>query len=643
MCLHGSPAGTVGLVHCIVLVKQVPDVSNIPEDAWDREKGTLRRALLDSVLNPLDLHALTFAARLVRGDPDARIVFLTMGPPMAREVLVDCISRVPGEAVLLTDSAFAGADTGATAYSLACAIRRIERELFGGSRDYYIVTGMQSVDGDTAQVPPQVAEELGIDHIAYAKDLRTEPQVAIRRIAAEGIEDVHPLRWPVLVTVTACTEPLYRSLEQARAARRTAIREWDAKSVGSDPGRIGLKGSWTQVYRLFSPSEDRPKTCEYVRDPAELVEKIAARYHAAAPGAHPGVDTGYALEGREPTYRGEFWVVAEREGDGVRSVSLELLGKARALTDCLGERLGAVLACDEPGDRPAQLIAAGADVVYVLEHPLLGCFDPLAHKKAIADLVRERHPQVVLFGASPLGRELAPRVAYASRSGLTADCTRLEIGDFSKGSLNLVGVLKQTRPALGGNIMATIMTKDSPCQMATVRPGVFKVPAPDPARTGEIVRTPVELTVDDLGLEAEPVESFATRISIRDAEIIVAGGHGFRSRSDFETYLQPLAVGLGRLLGASTKVGASRMAVEDGFTTHDYQVGQTGQTVQPRLYVAIGISGAVQHITGMQGSEIVVAINKDPKARIFNYADFGVVGDIETIVPELIRATEAAT
>ena len=626
---------------CIVLVKQVPDISNIPEDAWDREKGTLRRAMLDSILNPLDLHALTFASRLTDGDPEARTVFLSMGPPMAREVLVDCLSRVPGEAILLTDNAFAGADTGATAYSLACAIRRIERELFDGRRDYAIVTGMQSVDGDTAQVPPQIAEELGIDHIAYAKDLRTEPTLAIRRIASEGVEDVHPLRWPILITVTACTEPLYRSFARAREARRAPVREWDAASVEADPTRIGLKGSWTQVYRLFSPSEVRPKDCELVRDPAELVERLAARYHSAAPGARADSDEAYALDGREPTYRGELWVFAEREGEGVRSVSLELLGKARRLAGSLGEQVGAVLPCDQAGDRPETLIAAGADTVYVLEHPLLASFDPLAHKKAIADLVRERRPQVLLFGASPLGRELAPRVAYACRSGLTADCTRLEIGDHRKGTTELVGILKQTRPALGGNVMATIMTKDSPCQMATVRPGVFKVPAADPSRTGEIVRPPVELTPADLGLEAVPVESFASKISIRDAEIIVAGGHGFRSRADFETYLRPLAQGLGRLLGGTTRVAASRMAVEDGFTTHDFQVGQTGQTVQPRLYVAVGISGAIQHITGMQGSEIVVAVNKDPKARIFDYADFGVVGDIETVVPELIRATEA--
>jgi electron transfer flavoprotein alpha subunit len=640
---HWGSVATVGTVNCIVLVKQVPDVSNIPEEAWDREKGTLRRALLDSVLNPLDLHALTFADRLTRGDPGALTIFLSMGPPQAREVLVDCLSRMPGEAILLTDNAFAGADTGATAYSLACAIRRIERELFGGDRDYVILTGMQSVDGDTAQVPPQVAEELGIDHIAYATGLQTEPEIRVRRIAAEGVEDIRPLRWPVLVTVTACTDPLFRSFERARGARSAVIGEWNAASVGADPTRIGLKGSWTQVYRLFSPSEDRPKTCEYVRNPSELIGKIAARYSQAAPGAHVEADDGYDLAGRLPTYRGEMWVFVEREGDGVRSVSLELLGKARQLANTLGERVGAVLPCEAAGDRSAQLIAAGADVVYVIEDPLLGSFDPLAHKKAVAELVRERRPQVMLFGASPMGRELAPRVAYACRSGLTADCTRLEIGDYSKGSLSLVGILKQTRPALGGNVMATIMTKDSPTQMATVRPGVFKVPPADPARVGEVVSVAADLHADDVGLAATPVESFASKVSIRDAEIIVAGGHGFRSRTDFETYLQPLAEGLGRLLGASTKVAASRMAVEDGFTTHDYQVGQTGQTVQPRLYVAIGISGAVQHITGMQGSEIVVAINKDPKARIFNYADFGIVGDIETVVPDLVRATEGSS
>jgi electron transfer flavoprotein alpha subunit len=642
------PAGDRRPLHCIVLVKQVPDVSNIPEDAWDREKGTLKRAMLDCILNPLDLQALTFARLIAGPAPGSQTIYLTMGPPQARDTLVDCVSRAPGEAILLTDRAFAGADTVATAYSLACAIRRIEREMLGGSRDYVIVAGMQSVDGDTAQVPPQIAEELGIEHIAYAQGLEVGEEAGarvapgdglrIRRIGPQGVEVVQPLRYPVLVTVTACTEPLYRSFQQERAARSAPVHEWSAESVGADPDRTGLQGSRTQVYRIFSPSEERSKTCELVHEPAELIERIKTRYQAAGGKERAAEGETYSLAGRTPSYSGEFWVLVEREGDGIRSVSLELLGKAGELAAGLGVAVGAVLPCAEAGKLPAELIAAGADKVYAIEHPLLGRFLPIPYKQAISQLVRRERPQVMLFGATPLGRELAPRVAYACDSGLTADCTKLEIGDYEKGDLSLVGILKQTRPALGGNIMATILTRDSPTQMATVRPGVFRAPPRDSARTGQVVRVRASLDEKEMGVRSVALEAHQPKASIRDADVIVAGGHGLRSKADFERYLRPLAEGLGRLLGADARVGASRMAVEDGYTTHDHQVGQTGQTVAPRLYLAIGISGAVQHISGMAGSEIIVAINKDPRARIFNYADLGMVGEIDVILPELIRA-----
>jgi electron transfer flavoprotein alpha subunit len=624
---------------CIVLVKQVPDVSNIPEDAWDKEKGTLKRSMLDSILNPLDLHALSFARRITAADPAAKTVYLTMGPPQARDVLTECISRAPGEAVLLTDRVMGGADTVATAYSLALAIRRIERELFDGSREYVIVTGMQSVDGDTAQVPPQIAEDLGIDQVAYAQDVHTDPELVFRRIGAEGTEDVVPVRFPALVTVTACTDTLYRSFHAARAARSATIHTWSAADVGAAPDKVGIKGSRTTVYRIFSPSEDRAKTCEMVSDPSTLVRKVQAKYRLATGGPAVHEEGAYSLGDREPTYHGGFWILAEREGDGVKSVSLELLGKARELAAFLGERVVAVLPGAEPDSLPAELIAHGADVVYAIEHPLLAGFAPVPFKEAIAPLVREHRPQVMLFGATPMGRELGPRIAYACDSGLTADCTKLEIGDHTKGGNALIGILKQTRPALGGNIMATIMTKDSPTQMATVRPGVFKVPPRDDTRTGEVVRIVPELDGSADGVRITQVESFVSKVSIRDAKIIVAGGHGIHSKIDFDGLLQPLADGLGHLLGDDAKVAASRHAVEDGYTSHDYQVGQTGQTVAPKLYVAIGISGAVQHVSGMQMSDTVVAINKDPRARIFNYADFGIVGDLETVVPQLVRVT----
>jgi electron transfer flavoprotein alpha subunit len=629
-------------MHCIVLVKQVPDVSNIPEDAWDREKGTLRRALLDSILNPLDLHALTFAKRITAGDPEARTVYLTMGPPQAKDMLQECISRAPGEAVLLTDRVMGGADTVATAYSLAQGIRRIERELFGGSTDYLVVAGMQSVDGDTAQVPPQIAEDLGIDQVAYAQDVHTDPRMVFRRIGAEGTEDVVPVRFPALVTVTACTDTLYSSFHAARAARSATIHTWSAADVEATPDKVGIKGSRTTVYRIFSPSEDRAKTCEMVQDPAALVRKVKDKYRLATGGPAVNEEGAYQLDGRTPTYTGGFWVLAEREGDGIKSISLELLGKAHELAQFVGEKVAVVLPCAEAGNLPADLIAHGADTVHVVEHPSLAYFAPLPFRAAVAPLVREHKPQVMLFGATPMGRELAPRIAYACDSGLTADCTKLEIGDYQKGSSNLVAILKQTRPALGGNIMATIMTKDSPTQMATVRPGVFKIPPRDDTRTGEVVRVTPELGDAADGIEITPVDSFVSKVDLHGAKIIVAGGHGIRSKADFERFLNPLAGALEGLLGDGVEVAASRHAVEDGFKTHDYQVGQTGQTVAPRLYVAIGISGAVQHVSGMQMSDTVVAINKDPRARIFNYADFGVVGDLETVVPQLIAAAKEA-
>ena len=638
-------------LNCIVLVKQVPDVSRIPEDAWDREKGTLRRAVLDSILNPLDLHALTLAGQITGAMPGAKTVYLTMGPRQAREMLIECISRVPGEAILLTDKGFAGADTVATSYSLACAIRRVQEEVFGGSGDYLIVAGMQSVDGDTAQVPPQIAEELGIELVAYAEAVSVEPGqgtgLAFRRIGPGGTELVRPRALPALVTVTASTEPVYRSFELARKARNAAIQEWSAASVGADPERIGLKGSRTNVHRIFSPSDERQKTCRFVSEPAELAGAIAARFSSPVRASGAAAKAVYDLNGRTPSYNGEIWAFAESDNGAIRQVAFELLGRARELAGPLGERVGAVLPCD-PGSADAakmaaELIAHGADVVYSLEHPLLGEFNPVAFKKAVSTLVLEKRPQIMLFGATPLGRELAPRVAYASVSGLTADCTELGLGDNDKGGRELVAALLQTRPALGGNIMATIVTKDSETQMATVRPGVFKLPVRAASRTGEVVHITPRLGESDAAIRTLLAPPSEVHGSIAEAEVIVSGGHAFRSKAHFEDQLGLLAAALGKRLDREVAIGASRMAVEAGYTTHEHQVGQTGTTVAPRLYIAIGISGAIQHISGMQQSEIVVAINKDPRAPIFGHADFGIVGEIDAVLPELARALESGS
>ncbi len=621
----------------IVLVKQVPDISHIPEEAWDREKGTLRRQVLDAVFNPLDLQALTLACRMRGEDQAGRIVCLTMGPNQAKELLEDCLSRGADEAVLLTDMKFAGADTAATAYALACAIRKIVRDIFQ-DQAYVIVAGMQSVDGDTAQVPAQVAEELGMEHIACARAFERVPEGwQIKRIGPQGLETLLPARYPFLMTVIQGMDPLRRSFHRARAAGEAAIRVWGAEAVGADQERIGFKGSRTWVTQIFGVSGQRAKPCAYLQNIEALLDGIEVGF-ARGVVREAGMEVPYVLGEKVPSRRGEIWVYVEVDHGTLAAVTLELLTKAKELAAALKEKVAAVMVGHDVRGLIPELFAAGADKVYLAEHPLLKDFLPIPFKKTISAMLLQYHPQVMLFGATPLGRDLAPRVAYAVGAGLTADCTGLAIEDHDKGGHKQVAVLKQTRPALGGNIMATIITKDSPYQMASVRPGVFQRPLLDGTRRGEVVVAQPVFDERDLGTRIVAVEPACAKAHLEKAGIIVAAGRGMGSRVSVEKYLVPFAEALSLWLKVPVELAGSRMAVEDGFIDHGRQVGQTGQTVSPRLYVAVGISGTVQHITGMQNSGSIVAINKDPQARIYHYADYGIVADFEDAMPRLIEA-----
>ncbi|MBF0330829.1 MAG: hypothetical protein HQL17_02750 [Candidatus Omnitrophica bacterium] len=621
----------------IVLVKQVPDITRIPEEAWDREKGTLKRGVLDTVFNPLDLQALTFACRMKSHDKSSRVLCLTMGPNQARELLEDCMARGADEGVLLTDMKFAGADTPATAYALACAIRKIAKDIFKG-QDYVIVTGMQSVDGDTAQVPPQVAEELGMEQIAYAQSFDfVKGALQVKRIGPLGVETIVPKHYPVLITVIQCMDPVYRSFNRVRSIEATSIHVWNAEAVAADKDLIGSKGSRTWVTQIASVSSQRAKPCAYALSLDELLDRIEHDFKHGSAREDKAV-TPYVLGDKTPSLNGEVWVYAEQEKGALASVSLELLGKARELATALKQKVAAVIVGDNVKYLTPALFAAGADKVYMAEHSLLKDFLPCPFKKVIAAMVLEYRPQIMLFGASPLGRELAPRIAYAISAGLTADCTGLEIADYEKGSVRQIAILKQTRPALGGNIMATIITKDSPFQLATVRPGVFKAPVPDASRKGEVVRVAAHLDDKDCATKIVWSEPAFTKVHLDQAEVIVSGGRGMGSKANFEKYLTPLADALSVWLKVKVEIAGSRMAVEDGFIGHARQVGQTGQTVSPKLYVAVAISGAVQHITGMQGSGTIFSINKDPHARIYSYSDHGLAADLEEVIPQLIKA-----
>ena len=629
----------------IVLVKQVPDIRNIPDEAWDWEKGILKRAYLTNVLNELDKQALALAIRM-RDKQAGQIVSLTMGPPFAEEVLRYAMSIGADTGVLVTDRKMGGADTAATAYPLGQAIRKIEREFFNGDKNYIILAGMQSVDGDTAQVPSQVAEELGIAQIAYATSFSFDNgELRISRITRRGNQIVAPKSYPCLVTVTDWTEPLNASFNRTRWANSQKIYSWNAADIKAEESRIGLAGSRTTVFRIFSPKDISQKQCAIFAedDLGKLVSMMKEAYTLqSADGAKSKEEAVYQFpEGKTGSYHGEVWVYIEQEDGEINSATLELLGKATDLAGQLKEKVGAVLAGNDVRKLAKELFAYGADKVYLADHPLLANFLPVPYSKVVSEIVEKYHPQMILFSATPMGRELAPRIAYRSNSGLTADCTSLDIMDFKRGNVELTAILRQTRPALGGNIMASIITKNSRIQMATARPGVMKALKPDYQRTGEIIEHTSNITEQDLGVRIISIEARLPQSELKDAVVIISGGLGCKTKENYDKYIRTLAESMGKSLGCEVTIGASRLAVEAGFIDRSHQVGQTGQTVNPRLYVAVGISGAVQHLTGMQKSEIVLVINKNPNAPIFKVADFGVTGNLEEVVPKLVQALNA--
>ena len=340
--------------------------------------------------------------------------------------------------------------------------------------------------------------------------------------------------------------------------------------------------------------------------------------------------------------QGEVWVFAEQEDGKLSDVPFELLGKARELAGKLGVKVGAVLMGSGVENLAQPLVAGGADVVHLVDDPALKVFRNKAYRHSLVELIKECNPQIVIFGATHMGRDLAPSVASALQCGLTADCTDLQIGDYEdkkcacSGGVSKVinNVLLQIRPAFGGNIIATIVNPYNWPQMATVREGVMKPLEPDAGRKGEVVRHDARLAGVDIPVEVIEILRRTSSVNLKGARIIVCGGAGVGSKENFKL-LHDLAAALG---GA---VGGSRAAVDLGYCEHERQIGQTGVTVRPALMISCGVSGAVQHLAGMQDSAKIIAINTDKDAPIFKVAHYGIVGDLNVVIPKLIKAIKA--
>lgn len=323
-----------------------------------------------------------------------------------------------------------------------------------------------------------------------------------------------------------------------------------------------------------------------------------------------------------------MWVIAEQENGQLMNVTFELLGAAKELCAKLEEKCCAVLVTAAAGELPQQLIAAGADVIYVVEDAKYADYDTELYTDAICQLSKKYDPASIMFGATDDGRDLAPRVAARLHTGLCADCTALDVTDDK--------LVAWTRPALGGNICATIICDVNRPQMGTVRPKVFKPAELDNTRTGEVIAfTPEAGAVSRVELVKKEALSSENAVKIDEADMIAAGGRGFGSKEKFDV-LEQLAA-----LFENSAVAGTRAAIDEGWLTHSQQVGQSGKSVTPHIYFACGISGAIQHLSGMKDSDIIIAINKDAEAPIFTVAHYGIVGDVNVILPKLIEKIKA--
>ena len=580
----------------LICLKQVPDTTEVKLTG----DLTLEREFVAQVLNPADESALELGLEL-KEKHGGTVTVLTMGPKRAEGMLREALSRGADEAVLMTSPRFAGADTLVTAHCLA------EAEKALGGFDL-ILCGRRAVDGETGQVGPMVAALLERPCVVNA----TEGEIIEDCLRALQLTEAGSQEWkaPLPAVMTLCEWSHALRLPTISGLRRAAqadVRFCEPEDLGIDPATCGLKASPTRVTHISArPVGVRPCVKTSFAEVMKALEAKGLALGAAGQEEAPRPDVSADKDEQSAA----ITIAVLCEGDG--SAAAELLGKARQLTPS-----GRVLALSETEEPPLSAFASfGAD-----EAAALGRLtDDCAQADRIADALRQLQPDAVLFPATIRGRFLSAWAAAKLHTGLTADCTAL--------SLTETGLLKQVRPAFGGNLTAEILCKTARPQMASVRPGVFPEPAPLTGRTCALRQLKLAASPERMErLSFMPTES---GVSLQGAPVIVTGGKGVGSKKGFEK-LEELAA----LLGGG--VGATRSAVDAGWISYPHQIGQTGITVRPRLYLAFGVSGLVQHTVGMSSSGVVVAVNKDRNAPIFACADYGIVADWEETIGEWIQ------
>lgn len=627
----------------ISLIKQVP----LPSEMRMGEDGLMDRTRAKSIINIDCQFGLEAGLQLRKQYPDARLIVCSMGPGSFEASLRTAVSMGYDEAFLLSDRKLAGSDTYATGLAISTMLRHLG--FTKESKDPFIIlAGRQTSDGDTAHVPSQVAENIGIPQATFVESVKPDGSgnVIAKRII-EGGYQILKLPMPCLISLTPTGIPPRKpSLSGAIKARNLKITTFGIDDIGLGTEKIGLNGSPTIVVKVINMVSERPPiTMSEGHNEISMVDSLIANLKKG----------GHVFEQKEKAEakvidRPDFPEKDFREGargiltwaevtNGMISrPSLELLTPARNLADQLGSdtKIRTLIIGKNIRTFAQTLIEHGSDEVICVENDRLEEYLVLPFSSIFEQVIRERRPEIALFAATTSGRELAPRIGMKTDSGVTADCTGLEIGEYvdKKEKVIYRPILESRRPTYGESKLATILGFVCP-QISTARAGTFEVPKRVEGRKGIVSTFQPVLKEEDFVVEiVKTVRGEGGLQNLFDADIIVSGGRG--TTTDNLGLVKALADEL-KKQGINAEWAASRPVVDEGVAEYARQVGQTGKTIRPKVYIAVGISGAIQHLAGMKESEKIIAIDHNPKAHIFHNADFGIVGEYQDIIPELIE------
>jgi len=639
-------------------MKQVP----LPTEMRMGSDGLMDRTKAKSVINVDCSFGLEQGLQIKQQVPDAELIVASMGPPSFEQSLRKAISMGYDRAVLLSDRRLGGSDTFATGLAIATLLKSIllPKDL---KEPFIIFAGRQTSDGDTAHVPSQVAENIGIPQATFVEHVEyCGSYLKVRRMIEGGFQT---LKVPIPCIISVAPTAIHArrpSLVGTIKSKQIQVETYTLDQIGLAPAAVGLAGSPTIVSKVVNIERSRGSVT--MIEGKDLKEKSANLIHifsaAAKPqsleppkkqevsaDAAPAQETTQAQKQDKPP-RTDFrngasgiltWI--EAPGGVPARSSIEILNPARKLADELKTTVTSVIIGENVASFAPQIIAQGADEVIVVNHPRLKEYSILPFAAVISQIAKERRPEIALFGATTSGRELAPRLASRLRAGVTADCTILRMGEFVNRRLNatLYPCLEAIRPTYGESKLATIIGFWCP-QMATARPGTFEELKPDLNRKGKISEFQPQLTESDFAVEILSTERKETGgQSLFSADIIVSGGRPCGELDDFKL-IKDLVLAL-QEKGIKADWGASRQAVDHGYAPYSRQIGQTGKTVRPKVYIAVAISGAIQHTCGIKESGKIIAINQDAKASIFNAADYGIVADYTQALPILIEKVKA--